>query len=121
MALSSRGPPLFEGSFLTVFKIMITDRAEQTGSQVRPLRPSGRFFFHFIASLAEMNHPAAIQLLAEAVRRPIREVRFRAAFELAGKHHDLRALPALIEALRCGNEEFEPWMISRLGEPAVPA
>jgi HEAT repeat protein len=73
-----------------------------------------------IASLAQMNHPAAIELLAEAVRHPIQEVRFGAAFQLGEKHHDPRALPALMEAVRCGNEGFRQWMVSRIGEPAVP-
>ena len=74
-----------------------------------------------ISSLSEMDHPAAVDLLAEAVRHPIREVRFGAAFLLGGERRDARALPALIEALRCGNEEIEPWMISRIGQAAVPA
>ena len=73
-----------------------------------------------IESLADMNHPAAVELLAEAVRHPIQEVRFGAAFQLGGKFHDPRALPVLIEALRSGDESLELWMISRIGEPAVP-
>jgi HEAT repeat protein len=73
-----------------------------------------------LASLAQMNHPAAIELLAEAVRHPIQEVRFGAAFQLGGKRHDPRALPTLLEAEKCGGEGFRPWMISSIGEPAVP-
>jgi HEAT repeat protein len=74
-----------------------------------------------IGSLAGMDHPAAMELLAEAVRHPIQDVRFGAAFQLGAKFHDPRALPALLEALRSGHREMEPWMISRIGEPAVPA
>ncbi len=74
-----------------------------------------------IASLAQMDLPAAIELLAEAIHHPIQEVRFGAASQLGEKHHDLRALPTLLEALQCDNEAVKPWVISRIGQAAVPA
>jgi HEAT repeat protein len=74
-----------------------------------------------IASLGQMDHPVAIELLAQALHHPIQEVRFGAAAELGEKHHDLRALPTLLEALQCGDEAVKPWMISRIGHAAVPA
>jgi HEAT repeat protein len=74
-----------------------------------------------IASLADMTHPAALDLLAEAVHHPIREVRFGAAFQLGGKLHDARALPALMEALNNGDRNVEPWMVSNIGQGAVGA
>jgi HEAT repeat protein len=73
-----------------------------------------------IQSLAQMNHPAAVELLADALRHPSEDVRFGAAFILGETHHDARALPVLLEALRCGNEDLKLWMIIRIGEPAVP-
>jgi HEAT repeat protein len=71
-----------------------------------------------ISSLGEMNHPAAVEVLAEAVRHPIRKVRFAAAMQLA-KHHDVRALPAMIEAVRSEDKEIKSWMIGEIGPSAV--
>jgi HEAT repeat protein len=73
-----------------------------------------------IQSLAKMNHPAAIQLLADALRHPSEDVRFGAAFTLGETYHDVRALPVLLEALRGDNGDLKPWMIIRIGEQAVP-
>ena len=73
-----------------------------------------------LASLGEMDHPAAVELLAGAVRHPIDQVRFGAAMQLA-EHRDRRALPALLEGIRSNFEEIEPWMLARIGAPAVPA
>lgn len=73
-----------------------------------------------LSSLAQMNHPAAIELLADAVHHPIQEVRFGAAVQLAQNHRDSRGLPALMEALRNQKQEIKPTMISCIGEPAVP-
>jgi HEAT repeat protein len=74
-----------------------------------------------IQSLAQMNHPAAVQLLVDALRHPSEDVRFGAAFILGETHHDVRALPVLLEALRCGHKDLKLWMIIRIGEPAVPS
>jgi HEAT repeat protein len=73
-----------------------------------------------LATLKEMDHPAVIDLLAEALRHPVDQVRFGAAMQLA-ERRDGRALPALLEGIRSGREEIKPWMLVRMGPPAVPA
>ena len=50
-------------------------------------------------SLAELKHATATDILASAVRHPIKQVRYGAAIVLAARH-DARALPALIKGLR---------------------
>ncbi len=72
-----------------------------------------------IQSLGQMNHPAAIEALAEAVRHPIQQVRLGAAIRLAD-FHDVRALPVLLESQRWKGHEVKPWVISQIGESAVP-
>jgi len=73
-----------------------------------------------VQTLAQMNHPAAVQLLADALRHPSEDVRFGAAFILGETYHDVRALPVLLEALRGGHPDLKLWMIIRIGEAAVP-
>lgn len=73
-----------------------------------------------LASLEEMDHPAAIELLAEALRHPVDQVRFGAAIQLA-KCCDRRALPALLEGIRAECQEIKPWMLARMGPLAEPA
>jgi len=76
-------------------------------------------------SLGQMNHPAAREALAEAVKHPVQEVRILAASRLANLD-DPRALPGLVEAVRCRHEEIiieagkiRHDLFSRLGKSAV--
>jgi HEAT repeat protein len=75
-----------------------------------------------IASLAQMDHPAIAEILAEAARHPVQQVRIGAAVQL-GVRQDARAIPGLLEGLRA--RSFEGWMLGKLGgtmgEAAVPA
>jgi len=73
-----------------------------------------------LSSLGQMNHPAAIEVLAEAVRHPLQQVRFGAAIHLAATR-DLRAIPALLDGLRSRWPDIEPRMLGDIGSPAVPA
>jgi HEAT repeat protein len=73
-----------------------------------------------LASLGQMNHPAVVEVLAEAVRHPVQQVRFGAAVHLAA-HRDARAVPALLDGIRVGFPEVEPWMLGNIGPSAVPA
>jgi hypothetical protein len=52
-----------------------------------------------VETLAQTDHPAAREALAEAVQHSIRDVRIHAAFALI-QFKDARAVPGLIEALR---------------------
>lgn len=70
-----------------------------------------------IASLGQMNHPAAIEVLAGAVKHPIREVRISAAVVLA-RLKDPRAVPGLLEGIRTA-QQGNVRMLSELGRPAV--
>src|SRR5262249_51175042 len=63
-----------------------------------------------LASLGQMNHPAAVEVLAEAVHHPLQQVRFGAAIHLAA-HRDARAVPALLDGIRVGRSEVKPWML----------
>jgi HEAT repeat protein len=74
-----------------------------------------------IQTLAQMNHPAARDVLAEATHHPVEDVRIAAAKSLA-EVKDLRALPGLFEAIR--NQRFDKvnsGSLSEFGETAVPA
>ena len=73
-----------------------------------------------LASLGQMNHPAVAEVLAEAVRHPVQQVRFGAAVHLAA-HRDARAVPALLDGIRTGYPKVEPWMLGGIGPSAVPA
>jgi HEAT repeat protein len=73
-----------------------------------------------LASLGQMNHPAVIEVLAEAVRHPVRQVRYGAAIHLA-VYKDRRAVPALLDGIRSGDKNVEPWMLGQIGHAAVPA
>jgi len=72
-----------------------------------------------IASLGQMNHPAAVNALVEALRHPTQQVRLQAAVGLIG-FHDSRAVPVLLESQRWKGQEVEPWRIAKIGESAVP-
>ena len=75
-----------------------------------------------IASLAQMDHPAIAEILAEAARHPVQQVRIGAAVQL-GVRQDARAIPYLLEVLR--TRSCEGWMLGKvsedIGEAAVPA
>jgi HEAT repeat protein len=79
-----------------------------------------------LASLSQTTHPSVVEILAEAVRHPVKQVRFGAAAALV-EHHDPRAIPALLEGLSDRHREgvrytyVEPWMLGKIGKPAVPA
>jgi len=73
-----------------------------------------------LASLGQMNHPAVIEVLAEAVRHPIKQVRCGAAIHLA-VYRDGRAIPALLDGIAFGDENVKPWMLGNIGHAAVPA
>jgi len=72
-----------------------------------------------IQSLGQMNHPAAVDALVEALRHPTQQVRLQAAVQLIG-FHDARAVPVLLESQGWKGQEVEPWKIARIGESAVP-
>jgi HEAT repeat protein len=74
-----------------------------------------------LASLAKTTHPHVVEILADATRHPIRQVRENAAAALA-EMHDARAIPALLEALRTRRDDpvVKPWMLAQIGESAVP-
>ncbi len=67
-----------------------------------------------IDSLDQMNHPLIVEVLAEAVRHPVRQVRIGAAVHLAARQ-DPRAIPALLEGIRLQDERVEPWMLGEIG------
>ncbi len=72
-----------------------------------------------LATLGEMNHPAVVDVLAQAVTHPVQQVRFGAAIHLAA-HQDARAIPALLDAMRAGYKPVEPWMLGNIGHAAIP-
>jgi HEAT repeat protein len=76
-----------------------------------------------LTSLAQINDPAGVEVLAEALRHPIRDVRFAAAIEL-GNRGDVRALETLFEAARyeerMERRRVQPFIMSRMGAAAVP-
>ncbi len=76
-----------------------------------------------IETLGQMKHPAAFDVLAEALQHPVADVRLAAAITLA-KSHDLRAFPGLLEAV--GDKRFKELRDAEvsfrdLGEAALPA
>ena len=74
-----------------------------------------------IQTLAQIKHPAARDVLAEALKHPVEDVRVAAATTLA-KFKDLRAVPGLFDALR--NKlfnEVNSQVLFDFGETAVPA
>ena len=73
-----------------------------------------------LASLGQMDDPAVAEVLAEAVRHPVQQVRFGAAIHLAARK-DARAVPALLDGIRASVPEVEPWMLGNIGPSAVPA
>ena len=74
-----------------------------------------------IKNLGSMNHPAAREALAGAVKHPIRDVRIQAALAL-GPFEDPRATPALIEALGGDGRQIEAATrgLTKIGTPAIP-
>lgn len=58
-----------------------------------------------LEALAQMDHPVAVEALANAVQGHTRELRMDAAFKLAERTHgkDIRALPGLMEGLKHEN------------------
>jgi HEAT repeat protein len=74
-----------------------------------------------IQTLAQMNHPAARDVLAEALEHPVEDVRAAAAVALA-KFKDLRAIPGLLEALRNKRfKEVNSQVLCDFGETGAPA
>ena len=71
-------------------------------------------------SLGQVNHPLIVEILAEAARHPIQQVRIGASVHLATRR-DARAVPGLLQGLRCKNEKIKPWMLGDIGPSAVPA
>ena len=74
-----------------------------------------------LSSLAQTTHPLVVEILAQAVRHPLRQVRFDSGVLLA-ERKDPRAVPALLESLRTPQEypAVQLWMLSDIGEAAVP-
>lgn len=72
-----------------------------------------------IDTLGKMDHRLAIEVLADALRHPIKQVRLGAALRLVDCK-DPRAIPELLEGLRTRHEEVEPWMLGDMGPAAVP-
>jgi len=72
-----------------------------------------------IQSLGQMNHPTAMDALAEALRHPTQQVRLQAAIQLIA-FHDARSLRTLLESQQWKGQEVEPWRIAMIGESAVP-
>jgi HEAT repeat protein len=81
-----------------------------------------------IDTLQQMQHPAAIEVLAGALQHPVREVRIEAALVLS-RAKDVRALPELLEAIRTpavsarkGQQTYEidEWILARIGPAAAP-
>jgi len=75
-----------------------------------------------IQTLGQMKHPAALDVLAEATRHPVADVRVAAAIALA-KVKDLRALRGLLEAIR--DSRFDDLRAAKIdladfGEAALP-
>src|SRR5262249_43102690 len=66
------------------------------------------------------DHPAVVEVLVAAMRHPVDDVRYASAIQLA-ERHDVKAVPVLLDGIRSGREEIEPWMLARAGKPAVPA
>ena len=75
-----------------------------------------------IASLGQTDHPAIVEILAEAARHPLQDVRLGAAIQL-GARKDPRAIPAILEGLRHGRCERALLCTAseEIGEAAVPA
>jgi HEAT repeat protein len=73
-----------------------------------------------LETLGQMDHPSVVEVLAEAVRHPVRQVRFGAAIHL-GTYRDTRAIPALLEAIRARMPDTPNWMLGNMGPAAVPA
>ena len=77
---------------------------------------------HAVETLAQIDDPAALEALAQAVRHPVLAVRCQAGFALAGRK-DPRSVQAVLEALR--NEESGDHykyrkILAEIGPPAVP-
>ena len=73
-----------------------------------------------IKVLADVDHPAARNALADAVHHHSRDVRIKAALQLA-RFKDARAVPGLIEAQRCWQLRWEFVRgITPIGSAAVP-
>jgi HEAT repeat protein len=74
-----------------------------------------------VTLLAEIHDPASLEVLAEATRHPAADVRDLAAKALA-EAKDLRALPAILDAIR-----YKRWdhinvdTLAELGDAAVPS
>jgi HEAT repeat protein len=73
-----------------------------------------------LETLGQIDHIAVAEILAEAIRHPVQQVRFEAAIQLA-KYRDERAIPALLDGIRRRYERTGEWMLSSIGLPAVPA
>ncbi len=72
-----------------------------------------------IQSLGQMDEPRITEILAEAVRHPVRQVRIGIA-RLVAARKDARAIPALVEGLRSRDEAVKPWILETFGAAAVP-
>lgn len=73
-----------------------------------------------IELLAEIHDPSVIEVLAEVVKHPAADVRDRAAEALA-KAKDLRALPAIMDAIRYKRYNYlNVTTLVELGDAAVP-
>ena len=74
-----------------------------------------------IQTLAQMTHPAARDVLAEAMNHPVLDVRVAAAITLA-QFKDLRAIAGLFDAIRNKRfREVNSQVLFDFGETAVPA
>jgi len=75
-----------------------------------------------VETLAQTNHPAAREALAEAVQHPVRDLRIHAALALV-QFRDARAVPGLLEALRDKNLGVRIGAakgLGQIGSAAVP-
>lgn len=73
-----------------------------------------------IELLVESHDPAVLEVLAEATKHPAPDVRDRAAEALA-EVRDLRALPAIIDAIRYKRwDRLNASTLAKLGDAAVP-
>jgi HEAT repeat protein len=73
-----------------------------------------------IELLAEIHDPSVIEVLAEVVKHPAADVRDIAALALA-EAKDLRALPAIIDAIRYKRYDYlNVTTLVKLGDAAVP-
>ncbi len=70
--------------------------------------------------LTELTDPGTREVLAEALRHPLADVRESAAQALA-EWKDLRAIPVVLEAIRCGRFDRVNYdTLAKFGEEAVP-